>query len=38
MTFWMGGGVGPLYLCDDHAKAFNPKGAELIAGNKNRVA
>lgn len=38
MTCLLGGGVNPLYLCEEHTKAFNPKSAELVVSDKNRVA
>jgi hypothetical protein len=36
MTCWQGGGVGPLYVCEDHAKTLNPKEIRTALSTGNR--
>jgi hypothetical protein len=32
MTCWQGGGTGPLYVCEDHAKALSSKEIRSALG------
>ena len=32
MTLWRGGGAGPLYVCEDHARDLSPKEVGAPSG------
>ena len=38
MKRWQGGGSGPLYVCEDHAKTLSSKGTRAALGTNQQVA
>lgn len=36
MTCWQGGGVGPLYVCEEHAKTLSVKEIRISLGSVSK--